>query len=206
MEHIYRSEILTNSQHGFVNGRSCMTQMLECLDDWTRILDNDGSVDVIYIDYAKAFDKVAHKRLLIKLEGYGISPQLIQWIGSFLSGRRQKVRVNGAESEWEDVLSGVPQGSVLGPVLFILFVNDLPEMIKTKVKMYADDTKIYADVSNEENYYKLQEDIDSLDKWAHEWQLSFNTSKCKVMHIGKKNPRKTYTMNQNNCKTEIEET
>ena len=184
MNHLYENSLLNPCQHGFVRGRSCITQLLECLDDWTEMLDSGGSIDVIYMDYAKAFDKVAHVRLLKKLEGYGVSEQVTKWIKNFLSGRRQMVTVNGEESKWADVLSGVPQGSVLGPVLFICYINDLPEEVNTTVKLFADDTKLYTKVSEEEGVQDLQDDINSLDRWAREWQLSFNSSKCKVMHIG----------------------
>ena len=206
MDHLYRNNLLTDCQHGFVRNRSCLTQLLECLDVWTEMLDTGGSVDVVYMDYAKAFDKVAHARLLRKLQGYGITNQALDWIGNFLHGRRQKVKVNGEESKWADVLSGVPQGSVLGPVLFVCYINDLPDEIHTNVKLFADDTKIYADVSKKNGSEELQEDITRLDEWASKWQLSFNSSKCKVMHIGNKNPQKSYNMRQDSKTVEIEKT
>jgi hypothetical protein len=116
------------------------------------------------------------------------------------------VTVNGEESKWADVLSGVPQGSVLGPVLFICYINDLPEEVHTTVKLFADDTKLYTKVSEEEGVQDLQDDINSLDRWAREWQLSFNSSKCKVMHIGHKNPRKIYHMTQDGTSVNLETT
>ena len=206
MNHLYRNQLLTECQHGFVRSRSCITQLLECLDAWTDMLDQGGSIDVVYMDYAKAFDKVAHERLLRKLQGYGLTAQLIKWIRSFLSGRRQRVKTNGEVSEWADVVSVVPQGSVLGPVLFVCYINDLPEEIHTNVKLFADDTKVYADVSSSEESKELQSDINRLDKWASKWQLSFNASKCKVMHIGSKNPQQSYFMAQGNVTTELEKT
>ena len=196
MDHLYRNRLLTPCQHGFVRDRSCITQLLECLDDWTEMLDSGESIDVIYMDYAKAFDKVAHMRLMKKLRGYGVNVQIRNWIQNFLSERRQKVVVNGEESEWAHVLSGVPQGSVLGPVLFVCYINDLPQEVQTKVKLFADDTKLYTKVSEEYGRHELQEDINNLDKWAKEWQLSFNASKCKVMHMGHRNPHETYSMQQ----------
>ena len=178
MQHLVKNELLTSCQHGFVEGRSCVTQLLECLDLWTSILDKGGLVDVVYMNYAKAFDKVAHERLVTKLEGYGITGKVLGWIHNFLTGRRQKVVVNGEESDWAEVLSGVPQGSVLGPVLFICYINDLPEVIHTTVKMFADDTKVFADVSDASNITEIQEDINRLDEWAKKWQLTFNAGKC----------------------------
>ena len=206
MDHLYRNKLLSERQHGFVRKRSCMTQLLECLDDWTEMIDNGGNVDVIYMDYAKAFDKVAHERLLLKLRGYGLNSQIISWIKSFLSNRRQKVKVNGEESTWAEVLSGVPQGSVLGPVLFVCYINDLPDNIKTNVRLFADDTKVYAEATKSNNRNNLQEDVTYLDKWANIWQLSFNAGKCKTMHIGAKNPNQSYHMIQDGTRVEIETT
>ena len=206
MDHLYRNKLLTDCQHGFVRSRSCITQLLECLDAWTDMLDQGGNIDVVYMDYAKAFDKVAHERLLHKLKGYGITAQLVEWIRSFLSGRRQRVKVNGETSKWAEVLSGVPQGSVLGPVLFVCYINDLPEEIHTSAKLFADDTKVYAEVSNREDSRKLQNDINRLDEWAKKWQLSFNSSKCKVMHMGNKNTQQCYFMTQGSKTTELEKT
>ena len=117
---------------------------------------------------------------------------------------RIKVTVNGEESKWANVLSGVPQGSVLGPVLFVCCINDLPEEVNTTVKLFADDTKLYTKVSEEEGGKELQEDISNLDRWANKWQLSFNSSKCKVMHIGHRNPHISFTMTQENRTVELE--
>ena len=116
-----------------MEGRSCVTQLLEIMDIWTRILDESASngIDVAYLDYKKAFDTVPHERLLTKLKGYGIRGVVLKWIREFLSGRKQRVIVNGEPncSTWAPVTSGIPQGSVLGPCLFIVFVNELPELV-----------------------------------------------------------------------------
>ena len=189
-----------------MEGKSCTTQLLECLDLWTGILDSGGFIDVVYMDYAKAFDKVAHERLVRKLEGYGVKGKVLQWIHNFLTGRRQKVAVSGEESGWSEVLSGVPQGSVLGPLLFVVYINDLPEEVHTTVRMFADDTKVFVDVSEPEKVRELQEDIERLDVWAKKWQMTFNATKCKVMHIGKKNPCTQYKMTQNGEEVTLERT
>jgi len=169
-------------------------------------LDNGGSVDAIYLDYAKAFDKVPHERLLRKLYGYGVRGVVLDWIRSFLSERRQKVVINGESSPWADVLSGVPQGSVLGPLLFVCYINDLPEVVHTTVRMFADDTKIFTDVSIPENQRELQDDINRLLAWADKWQLTFNADKCKVMHIGSNNPGHDYEMSSEVSNVVLEET
>ena len=206
VKHLEGNKLITQCQHGFVSGKSCSTQLIECLDIWTEILDNHGQVDIIYLDYAKAFDKVPHERLIKKLEGYGIGGNILNWTHDFLRNRRQKVAVNGEESNWSNVLSGVPQGSVLGPVLFVVYINDLPETVHSTVKMFADDTKLFSDTSLEENYRELQDDIHTLTSWAKEWQLTFNAAKCKVMQLGKRNIDRKYYMMQDGEPVELETT
>ena len=129
-------------------GRSCLTNLLEALESWTRALDEGHGVDIIYLDYRKAFDSVPLKRLMEKLRANGLTGKLLRWIESFLTGRRMRVTLGGSFSEWIRVLSGVPQGSVLGPLLFLLFVNELPKWIQTNMKMFADDTKLWNMVSS----------------------------------------------------------
>ena len=138
---------LSRHQHGFRPRRSCSSQLLEVLEDWCKILEVGDPVDVVYLDFRKAFDAVPHNRLLRKLSSYGIAGKLLRWIEEFLSGRSQQVVVNGSHSDLAVVRSGVPQGSVLGPLLFLLFVNDIPSVVDCSVKMFADDTKLYRNVS-----------------------------------------------------------
>jgi ribonucleases P/MRP protein subunit RPP40 len=151
-------------------------------------------VDVVYLDFAKAFDTVPHRRLLAKLESYGVRGSLKAWIGQFLEGRRQRVGVEGSYSGWLQVLSGVPQGSVLGPLLFVCYINDMPELISSFIQMYADDTKVFRQVAGDKDREMLQADLDRLDGWTQKWQLRFNVDKCKVMHMGKKNEKARYQM------------
>jgi len=177
-------EVFSRVQHGFRQGRSCFTNILETFESWTEALDRGYGLDVLYLDFKKAFDTVPHKRLLLKLNQYGISGSLLKWLENFLVGRRARVGVRGSFSEWLEVLSGVPQGSVLGPLLFLLFVNDLPENIKCSIKMFADDTKMWRVMRTEGDGRELQEDLNKLMRWSEDWQLLFNAEKCKVMHIG----------------------
>ena len=197
MQYILDNDILTKCQHGFVSGRSCSTQLLQCLDVWTSLLDKGSCLDAIYLDFAKAFDSVPHERLLTKLEGYGIGGKIQNWIRDFLFGRRQKVVVNGEMSNWSSVLSGVPQGSVLGPILFVLFVNDMPDVVHSLIGLFADDAKVFREIGSDEDHKMLQDDLNNLQKWAQTWQLKFNATKCKVMHLGHNNPCHSYKMEGN---------
>ena len=203
MEHLKENAILNDCQHGFVAGRSCTTQLFKIIDAWTRVVDAGGCVDVAYLDYRKAFDTVPHQRLLRKLQAYGVRGQTLEWIKDFLVGRRQRVSVDGELSAWAWVLSGIPQGSVLGPVLFILYVNDLPDVVHSLVQMFADDTKLFREIGGETDSVELQADLDNLILWSIKWQMSFNTAKCKIMHLGKNNPRTGYTMGVGEARREL---
>ena len=127
-------------------------------------------------------------------------------IQKFLQGRRQRVNVNGAKSDWSSVTSGIPQGSVIGPVLFVIFINDLPEVTQSIAQMFADDTKVFRSMVTDDDRELLQEDIDQLAKWANIWQLRFNADKCKVLHIGRNNPNNQYTMPTADGRIELETT
>ena len=141
------------------------------------------------MDFSKAFDKVDHKRLLLKLHRFGINKDVISWIRSFLSNRTQRVVLDGEESDSCPVLSGVPQGSVLGPCLFLLYINDMPDMIQSNIRLFADDTIMYLTVSNQTNCQALQVDLTKLETWASEWLMAFNPNKCEVIQItNKKTP------------------
>ena len=192
LQHLEGSGLLSDNQHGFRSGRSCTTQLLEVLEDWTRDIDSGHSIDCIYLDYQKAFDSVPHRRLLCKLQAYGITGHLLKWIEAYLSGRCQRVTVNGKKSASIPVSSGIPQGSVLGPTLFICFINDQQESIKSTMKLFADDTKLYRIVDSKIDADFLQEDMDAAKSWADVWQLKFNETKCKVVHYGRKNQNFSY--------------
>ena len=154
------NKILCPNQHGFRSGRSCLTQMLSHFDDVFLGLTNNADTDAIYLDYAKAFDKVDHKLLLAKLKIYGFNDSLTKWIESFLTNRTQTVVVDGHRSRWATIKSGVPQGTVLGPILFILFINDLDKCIKYSTsRFFADDTRISKQISSVEDVAELPDPL-----------------------------------------------
>jgi len=162
------SKKLNRYQHGFTRKRSCLTNLLESLEVWTQALDEGYGVDVIFLDYRKAFDSVPHKRLREKLRTFGLNEKLVAWTAEFLKDRKMRVRVNGSFSNWAEVFSGVPQGSVLGPLLFLLFVNDLPNVIKSHIRMFADDTKIWRTIKDDTDSIWLQQDLDNMESWCQE--------------------------------------
>ena len=168
-----------------MRGRSTTTQLLNYLDKCVEMLANGNVIDAIYFDFAKAFDTVPHRRLLKKLKGYGIDGKILEWIKSFLQNRTQSVKVNGIFSNVASVKSGVPQGSVLGPILFILYINDLPDVIQSDVLLFADDTKIFRSIRSAKDAKLLQSDIDALSRWSQDWLINFNLEKCHVLMMGK---------------------
>jgi hypothetical protein len=152
--------------------------------------------DVVYLGFAKAFDKVPHERLLKKLRAHGVCRKLLAWVRSWLSGRRQRVVLNGKFSTWATVLSGVPQSSVLGPLLFVIFINDINKAVKCveTIKKFADDTKVGQKMTGPEDRGKLQHALDNLCQWADLWGMEFNIPKCKIMHLGHGNPNHKFSM------------
>ena len=188
------NNLLSPNQHGFIPRRSCCTQLLHALNNWTLSLDEHLSTDVVYFDFSKAFDSVPHTRLLLKLQAYGINGQLLNWFKNFLTGRRQCVKINSVLSSWSQVSSGVPQGSVLGPLMFALYINDLPSLVSSQLLMFADDIKLYRCIRSAEDCLVLQNDINIMLDWSKQWLLSFNVSKCKVLHIGSTPYTGNYTL------------
>ena len=183
LKHMMDNGILSERQHGFVPGRSCITQLLEVMDLWTEALEGGMTIDAIYLDFAKAFDTVPHMRMIAKLRGYGVDGAILEWIRSFLTERRQRVCIRGAKSSWTEVRSGIPQGTVLGPILFVIYINDLPDVIASYVFMYADDTKIFRVIRDDRDVDLLQRDLDAASEWCRKWLLCFNHGKCKVMEV-----------------------
>ena len=194
MNHADRNNIIYNLQHGFRKKLSCETQLVEFIDDVTRNLDAGQQTDCLIMDFSKAFDKVSHSLLTHKLQHYGIRGKTNNWISSFLSDRTQCVVVEGEKSDNIKVESGVPQGSVLGPSLFLFYINDMPEDITSTVRLFADDTIAYLTVTSDSNI--LQNDLDKLAIWEEKWKMKFHPDKCQVLSITKKKDpiRKNYTL------------
>ena len=195
-DHLTKNALIKDTQHGFMRRKSCTTNLLHFLERLTRELDAGNPIDVVYLDFAKAFDKVPHRRLLAKLQAHGIHGQVLSWFEEWLRDRRQRTVLNGEASEWEPVASGVPQGSVLGPLAFVVFINDLDdETDKISIcSKFADDTKCGQVIKSDNDVVILQECLDNLVNWADKWGMQFNIAKCKVMHIGRNNNDATYTM------------
>ena len=204
-KHLTTNNLLSDDQFGFCKGRSCDLQLLVTIHDWMIDLDNNIPTDAIYLDLSKAFDTVPHQRLLNKLKGYGIGGNVLSWVSDFLTDRSQYVSVNGSCSNKIPVFSGVPQGSVLGPILFIYYINDLPSVTDCNLKIFADDTKAYTPINSIEDRNKLQLCINNLNNWTEKWLLKFNSSKCKVLHIGENNPQHDYfiTVDGKSVKLEV---
>ena len=179
------NNILTTKQLGFRPGFSCETQLILSVDDWARSLDSSFRTDVAIFDFSKAFDSVPHTRLLGKLHYryYGICGQMLTWFSSFLLNRYQRVVVNGSQSSWSDVISGVPQGTVLGPLLFLLYINVITSNIQYNIRLFADDCIMYHTIRSQDDSCKLQNDISSLLRWAETWQMRFNFEKCHILSI-----------------------
>ena len=185
MKHLIDEKLLSNTQHGFMGKRSTVTQLLSYLDKCADSISENKVVDVIYFDFANAFDTVPHRRLLKKLDAYGIKGLELEWIKSFPSSRSQYVKVNDKLSKKGKVVSGVPQGSVLGPLLFVIYINDLPEVTIAEMFLFADDTKLVKEINNAGDAIKLQQDIDAMERWSKDWLLRFHPDKCHVLTLGK---------------------
>ena len=178
---------LYDLQHGFRHKRSCITQLLSVFHEIGRMLDSGHEIDLIYLDFSKAFDSVPHQKLLAKLSAYGISGTLLNWFTDYLNNRKQRVVVEGVSSPFLSVTSGVPQGSVIAPLLFLIYSNDLPEAaLNSRVAMFADDSKCYRTIKCPGDREFLQRDLSALHQWSVSWDLSFNASKCFLLRISRK--------------------
>ena len=202
MSHLEERGLLTDSQHGFRTRRSCETQILNFTQELLKGMSGGQQYDVNVMDFSKAFDRVPHHRLLRKAEFYGIQGPTLSWLRSFLRHRTQRVLVDGEASEHCDVISGVPQGTVLGPVLFLLFINDLPTVIDSQCKLFADDLVVYRQVRDQEDVAALQRDMDSLAAWESTWGMKFHPDKCEHITITRKRKplQSSYTLRGHSLK------
>lgn len=197
LNHLDKYKLIKNSQHGFTSGRSCLTNLLDFFETVTYELDGGNNVDLIYLDFSKAFDKVPHKRLISKLTAHGVEGVVGKWVENWLAGRRQRVVINGEYSKWCEVKSGVPQGSILGPFLFLIYINDLDDNIISKINKFADDCKLGKAISSDADAEILRQDLLKLSDWAEKWQMDFNIDKCSVVHLGRNNSENSYEIKGN---------
>ena len=185
--HLEQHKILTELQHGFRSGRLCETQLITTFQDIAESYDKKGSqIDIAVLDFSKAFDTVPHDGLLSKLKHYGIDKNIWQWISNFLKNRKQCVVVDGISSSPVDVDSRVPQGTVLGPILFLLHINNLPSIVSSKVRLFADDCLIYKQIKNNNDQIELQRHLNLLESWGAKWGMCFNPAKCNIMRVSRK--------------------
>ena len=181
MTHFDKFNVLDNAQHGFRKRRSCISQLLTTVDDFANCLKNHDQIDAILLDFSKAFDK----GLILKLENLGIRNSLLNWVRSFLVGRNQRVLVEGMASIPTQVKSGVPQGTVLGPLFFLVYTNDISKGLSkgTKIKLFADDSLLYRTISSQNDSKTLQKDLNTLQNWEQKWKMEFHPGKCQTLRI-----------------------
>lgn len=194
MQYLETNNILYDLQHGFRSSRSCETQLISFLQNINQSNNKNIQTDIIIMDFAKAFDKVSHRHLLYKLNYYGIAPNALDWIFDFLNDRTQTVVLDGVSSEKVPVTSGVPQGTVLGPILFLIYINDFSTYIKhSTLRLFADDSIIYREIKNQNDSILLQADLEAAGKWEQDWLMHFHPDKCNVLSMTQKKNRIHYS-------------
>lgn len=188
MHFLETNKLLYAHQHGFRRGLSTVTQLIETVHDFSVALDEQRQTDVICVDFRKAFDKVSHSKLIFKLRQVGVAGDVLEWIESYLTGRRQVVRVSNCVSGFLDVFSGVPQGSVLGPLLFLIYINDVVAIVQPPVvlKLFADDCLLYGPVTCENDQVNINQCLERLYSWCDKWDMEINYAKTTFAHITRK--------------------
>ena len=182
-KHFTDQNILFELQQGFREKRSCETQLIMIVDELANTCSSVNRQTLSSLILAKPFDKVAHEKLLLKLHIYGIRGNTLNWIKDFLDNRNQSVLLNGSNSDSIPVSAGVPQESVIGPMLFLAYINDLPDQVRSRIRLFADDTAMYLALDWQAKSVILQKDLESLENWEKLWDMSFNASKCQVIHV-----------------------
>ena len=206
VHHFEEANAFNDSQHGFRRGSSCLSQLLAHHNEVLENLENSSNADVIYIDFAKAFDKVDFNVLLLKLENIGVKGKLHNWIKSFIAERTQSVVVKEYKSKAVNVTSGVPQGNVLGPLLFLVLTMDIDKNLKFSIlKSFADDTRVAKRIEDEEDAKALQLDLEKVYEWPERNNMEFNSLKFELLRYGDDDEIKTTTQNFNSIRTIIEE-
>lgn len=191
--HLETNKFFFSNQHGFRKGMSCETQLLEFTTDIHYNINNGLQTDCIFLDFAKAFDRVAHCRLISKLSALRLDSLTLSWLRNFLSLRKQFTIVNNSSSPSSYVSSGVPQGSVLGPLLFLIYINDLPTNISSHIRIFADDCMLYRPINCPNDHSILQDDLNTISNWCSTWLMRLNTNKCKVVSFGRKQVISNFT-------------
>ncbi len=202
LAYLLANNLINKHQHGFLSGKSTETNLLESINDWTISIENKNSQTVAYIDFARAFDSVCHSKLLVKLESYGIKGSVLNCIADFLSHRSHCTRVGQTKSDILNIRSGVVQGSVLGPTLFLLYINDVIDVFTNavKIKLFADDLKLYTSIKSADDQNNLQNNLNKLAEWADNWQLQISNTKCNIANIGCKAISNNFSYSLNNFK------